>query len=42
MTRKPNSAEHSTQAIFSVCADADVVQVATAAASSIFGAHFAG
>jgi pilus assembly protein CpaE len=42
MTRKNNSSEHSTQAIFSVCADADVVQVATAAASSISGAHYAG
>jgi len=42
MTRKTNSSEHSTQAIFCVSADADVVQVATSAASSISGAHFAG
>jgi len=42
MTRKTNSSEHSTQAIFSVCADADVVQVATTAAANISGAHFAG
>jgi pilus assembly protein CpaE len=42
MTRKANSSERSTQAIFSVCADGDVVQVATSAASNIPGAHFAG
>jgi len=42
MTRKTNTSEHSTQAIFSVCADADVVQVATSAAASISGAHFEG
>jgi pilus assembly protein CpaE len=42
MTRKPNSPEHSTQAIFSVCADGDVVQVAISATSNIPGAHFAG
>jgi len=42
MNRMTNTSEHSTQAIFSVCADADVVQVATSAASNISGAHFAG
>jgi pilus assembly protein CpaE len=42
MMRKSQLSEHSTQAIFSVCADKDVAQVATSAAASISGAHFAG
>jgi len=42
MTRKSNLAEHSTQAIFSVCADADVVQAATTAAANISAARFEG
>jgi hypothetical protein len=37
MISKTNSSEHSTQAIFCVCADEDVVQVATSAASNISG-----
>lgn len=42
MIRKTNTTEHSTQAIFSVCADAEVVQVATTASMNIPGALFAG
>src|SRR5208283_1668792 len=42
MNRKTNSSEHATQAIFSVCADEDVVQAATTASMNIPGALFAG
>jgi pilus assembly protein CpaE len=42
MIRKTNTTEHSTQAIFSVCADEEVVQVATSASMNIPGALFAG
>jgi pilus assembly protein CpaE len=42
MIRKTNTTEHSTQAIFSVCADEEVVEVATSASMSIPGALFAG
>jgi len=42
MNRKPNSPERSTQAIFSVCANEDVVQAAISASSNIPGALFAG
>jgi pilus assembly protein CpaE len=42
MIRKTNTPEHSTQAIFSVCADEEVVEVATSASMSIPGALFAG
>jgi len=42
MTSNLNSTERSTQAIFSVCADADIVQVTNTAAANISGAHFAG
>jgi pilus assembly protein CpaE len=42
MIRRTNTTEHSTQAIFSVCADEDVVQVATSASMNIPGALFAG
>ena len=42
MIRKTNTTEHSTQAIFSVCADEEVVQVATTSAANISGALFAG
>ena len=42
MNRMTNTTEHSTQAIFSVCADEEVVQVATSASMNIPGALFAG
>ncbi|MGD0889148.1 MAG: AAA family ATPase [Acidobacteriaceae bacterium] len=42
MIRKTNTTEHSTQAIFSVCADQEVVQEATSASMNIPGALFAG
>jgi pilus assembly protein CpaE len=42
MNRKPNSPERSTQAIFSVCANEEVVQAAISASSNIPGALFAG
>ncbi len=42
MILNTNLSEHTTQAIFSVCADAEVVQVAMSAAADISGALFAG
>jgi hypothetical protein len=37
MTSNTYLSEHSSQAVFCVCADEDVVQVATSAASNISG-----